>query len=111
MLVDDTKTQKNVIARIAKLEWSVLCFGVFFRAVRVGSVKRLSFSRLTEECRDQCVLMKVPDAKVKELFDFSILRLIDRTDVDPTLAFVAVARLCMVDWYACSSLDWFLHKY
>lgn len=48
---------------------------------------------------------------VKELFDFGILRLIDRTDVDLTLVFVAVARLCKVGWYGTRLHDLFSYEY
>lgn len=60
-------------------------------------MKRLSFGRISEEVDVQGVLMKVLNGMAKEWLDFGILRLIDRMDVDPTLTFVAVARLCEVD--------------
>lgn len=40
-----------------------------------------------------------------EGFDFRVLLLIGRMDVDPTLAFVAVARLCKIDWHCLGSHD------
>lgn len=76
---------------------SVMQSGAFFRAVRVGFVKRLPFSRSFEECDDQGVLMCVFKPMFMERFDYNILRLIHRMDVDAALAFVAVARLCESD--------------
>lgn len=49
--------------------------------------------------------MKVPDASFKECFDFGMLRLIDRMNVDPTFVYVAVAIVCKVDWYALGLHD------
>lgn len=43
------------------------------------------------------MLMRVTKATIKEWFDYGILRLIDGMQVDPTLAFVAVACLYEVD--------------
>lgn len=49
VFINGTEAQQKVVARIAELELSVLSFSAFFRAVRVGSLKRLSFSRFIEE--------------------------------------------------------------
>lgn len=54
--------------------------------------------------------MRVPEAMIKKWFDFGCLRFIDRMDVDPTLPFVTVARLCKVNWHALGSDDWFPYE-
>lgn len=48
---------------------------------------------MVEKCDGHGVLMKVPDDIVKKWLEFGISRLIDRMDVDPILASVAVALL------------------
>lgn len=65
----------------------------FPRTIRVGPMKRLSCSQLTEKCDSQSVLMCIPKALMKEWFDYGILKLIYCMEVDPALAFVAMARL------------------
>lgn len=93
------------------MELSILFFGVFLRAVHIGLLKRLSFSRMNDECDGQGVLMRVSDAMVKEWFDFGISWLIDRIHVNSILAFVAVAYLCKGDWDALGSHDRFSYEY
>lgn len=91
-----TEAQHKVMARIAKVELSILSFGPFLRAIRIGLVKRLSFGHSIKVCNGQGVLMKAPGAMFKR-FDFGFLWLTGRIDVDPALALVAVARQCGVD--------------
>lgn len=55
--------------------------------------------------------MKVRNAIVKEWFNCGNQQLIDHMDVDPTLASVAVVRLCEVDRYALGLHDWFPYSY
>lgn len=109
--MNGTKTEKKVVDRIAEVELSVLSFVKFLQAPFVDPVKRLSLSRLIEEPRRQGVLTKVSDDMVKKLFDFSILRLIDRIGVDQNLTFVAGARLCEFDRYGPGLHDFFAYEY
>lgn len=76
-----------------------------------GPLKRLSLSRAINECEGQGALIGVPEVMFKERFDFGILRLIDRMYVGTTLPFVAVARLCKVDWDAHGLHDWLPYEY
>lgn len=91
VFVNGTQAQMKIVVRGAELELSVLSFGAVLRAVCVGNVKRLSFSVLIDECDSQGVLIMVPIAMVKKWSGIGILRLIECVDVDPTLAFFAVA--------------------
>lgn len=100
--INGTEAQQKFVARIAEIELSVVSFDAFFQAVRVGLVKRFSFSHFVEECDGPGVLMKVLEAMIKEWIDFSTLLFIDRIDVDLTLVLVAVAHLCEINWYALS---------
>lgn len=102
-----TDAQQKVEACIAEVELSILSFGAFLQVVRIGPVKQFSFSRVIDECDGRCARMRVPDAMIKDWFDFEILWLTDRMDVDPILTFVAVVRLCEAYWYALGSHDWF----
>lgn len=106
-----TKTQKKVVHRIVEVELWILCFGAFFRAVRIGPMKQLSFSRVIDKCDGRGAPMMDPDAMIKGRVVFGILRSIDRMDVDPALPFVAVARLCEVDWHILWSHDLFSFEY
>lgn len=66
VIINGTKARQNFVACIAEAELSVLSLGAYLRAFHVGPAKRFSFSRLIEECNSQSLLMKVPDAMVKE---------------------------------------------
>lgn len=68
-------------------------------------MKKFPYSRLIDDCDGRGVLMKVLIAMVKKWFDFSLLGLIGRMEVDRTLAFVAVARSCEGYWDALDSND------
>lgn len=54
--------------------------------------------------------MKVSDALFKEWFAFGIMRLIECMDVDPTLAFVAVAGPYEVNWCSLGLHDWISYE-
>lgn len=69
------------------------------------------FRSLIEERDGQSVLMCVPKAMIKERFDYAIPRLIERMKVDPTNAFVDVARLFEINWNDLRSYDWFYYDY
>lgn len=78
------------------------------RALRVSPVKQLSFSRSIDKCDVQDVLLNVNDDVNKHWFEFGILQLIGRMDVNPTLVFIAVARLYKVKWGALGLQNCFL---
>lgn len=79
--------------------------------ISIGLVKRLSFSREIDEYDGEGALMTAPNGVIKVWLEFEILRMIDRMDVDPTLALVPVARTCKVAWHAVGMRDWFPYKY
>lgn len=54
--------------------------------------------------------MKLSNTLLKEWFDFGILWLSDSMDAAPTLAFVAVAHLCEVDWNGIGSQNLFQYQ-
>lgn len=56
-------------------------------------MRRLSFSRLVNECNGHGMLMKVLDATLEEWFEFFNLWLNDNMNIDTTLTFVSVGRL------------------
>lgn len=56
-------------------------------------------------------IMKVADSIVEQWFDFGIVRITDRLDVYPTLAFVGVSRLYKVVRYDLGLHDWFSYRY
>lgn len=98
---------------VASLNRRCSCYRLapFFGAVCVGPVKKLSLSRVIQECDGQSVMMCVPKATISECFDYGYLRLIDRMEVQSTLECVAVARLCEVEWDALRSYDWFQYDF
>lgn len=106
-----TETLKKFVGRINEVELSVLAFRAFFRDVRFGPVKRMSFNRLIDWSHGQDIFIKVLSAVVKERFHSGILRMIGHMSVDSTLAFVVLDRLSKVDRDAFGSRDWFSHKY
>lgn len=55
--------------------------------------------------------MHVPRAMTKKWVGNDISRLIDRMEIDPTLAIAAVARLCEVGRNVLDSHDWFFYDY
>lgn len=48
--MNGTETQQKVVARIAKVELSILFFSAFLRAVRIDPMKQFSFIRVIDEC-------------------------------------------------------------
>lgn len=93
------------------MQKSVLFFGAFFPAVSVGILLWLTLSLYIKECGGKGVLMCVPDAMIEKWLSYSILRLIDRMEVDPSLAFIALSCLCEFDWDAFRSSDQFSSEY
>lgn len=89
----------------------MLLFDIFVRAVRVGSVKRFSFSGLVEESNGQVALVRVAKTMIQKWLVYGTLKSIKRTEVDPALAFDDVARLCEVDWDRPGSHGWFCYGY
>lgn len=87
-----------MVPRIAEIEFSVLSLEAFLRAARVGIFDQLSFDRMLTFCKSRDVILRVPIPLIKEWISFGILRLLNRMDVNPVLTFVAIARLCKVDW-------------
>lgn len=65
LFVNCTEAPKRVVCRIPEVEMSVLSFGCFLRAARVGPAKRLSLIRLIKKCDGQGVFMCVSKVIVK----------------------------------------------
>lgn len=89
--------------RAGSVEFS---FSAFLQPLLVGSVKQFSSTSFIENCNGQDLSMKVSYAVVIEWFEFEIWRLIDQIDVDTTLAFVPVPRLCEIGSYALGLHGW-----
>lgn len=60
-------------------------------------VGRLLFARMVSSCEGRGAISRALLLLIWECFSFGILRLLDRVNVDPFLAFVSIARLCGVD--------------
>lgn len=56
-------------------------------------------------------ILRVPFLLIKKWFPFGFLRLLDTMDVNPVLAFVAIARLCETNWSALDDQSWFSYEY
>lgn len=111
IFVNGKVAQEKVVSHIAVVKLFVLSFGALVRAHRIWQVKRSSFSRLMKDFNGHGGLRKVPDAVLEKCFDFGTLWLIEATDVDLTLAFVAVAGFYEVEGYDLGSHDCFLYGY
>lgn len=86
----------KVVACIAEVEL-IVTFLELFSNSSCWPLKAIVVRLLVKECDGQNVLMMVPNAMFKGCFDFGILRVIDRMDVDLNFVFVAVVRMCEVD--------------
>lgn len=82
------ETNKIVVVLTAQVKLFILFFDGFSRAVFLGPAKRFWCTSFIKKCRNRVVLITFPIDTVKELFDFGIIRLIHRMDVDPSLAFL-----------------------
>lgn len=96
-----------MVARIAEVEFSILSLGAFLRAARVGVVERQSFDRMIPSFKSRGEILRVPFPLIKEWFSFGILWLLGRMEVNQVLVFVAIARLCEVEWSALGEQSWF----
>lgn len=65
LFVNLIEMQKRVIDPIVEVVLPALIFGAILRAVSIDPVKRVSFSRLIEECEEQGMVSCVPDGRIK----------------------------------------------
>lgn len=100
LFINNAEAQKRAFGRIGEVEMPVLSCGAFLRTARVGPLKSMSLIWLFEKRDGQDVVMRVSEAIIRESFELVNPKLIARMEVDSTLEFVGVARLCMVDWDA-----------
>lgn len=100
-----------MITRIAEVEFSILSLGAFLLEARVGVLDRLSLARMITSCNGHGAILRVPFLLIKEWFSFGILRLLERIDANPLLAFFAIARLCEFDRSALGDQWRFLYEY
>lgn len=97
LFTNETEAQMRDTGLITEVELSVLLFYAFLRAVCAGPAKQFPVSRLFKKCDGQEVLI-VLHVMIKERLHYRILRLIDGTTVNRTMALVSLALLCEIDW-------------
>lgn len=100
-----------MIPRVEEIAFFILLLGVFLRVARAKVFGRLSFYRMITSCEARGTILRLPFPLIKEWFSFSILRLRDRMDVSPVLAFVAIVRLCEMNWSTLGDHWWSPYEY
>lgn len=83
-----------MVGRTAELQFFILSLGAFQLTACSGVIVQLSLDRMIMSCKSRGAVLRIPFPSIKVWFSFVILRLFNRTNVNPVVVFVPVARLC-----------------
>lgn len=98
-------------ARIAEIDFSNLSPGAILQAARAGVVERLCFHRMINSYKSRGASREFRSHQLRNGFAFGNLRRLDGMAINPVLTFVAMARLCDVDWSALCKPSCFPYEY
>lgn len=106
-----TNLERSTEARIVETESFILSLDcVSTSSLCVGLARRLPFDSMVTFCKSCGAILRDQFLLIKERFLFGILRLLDRKEARPLLAFVSIAPLRESDWTAISDQCWFSYE-
>lgn len=92
-----TGLERELIQKVAEVEYHVLLPGVFSHCVRYGPIDCLAFPRMVSSCEGGGALLYIPLELIKSWFALGICRLLRNKAMDRVLALVAIGRLSELD--------------
>lgn len=91
-----TELERTLVTRIAEVEFFIWSLGAFLGVALVGVVVLLYFACMITSPKGRGAFLRDPFLLIKEWVSLNILRLPDRMDVNPVMAFVSNARHCKI---------------